>query len=32
MTGMDVVEVNVSVGDVHLPEDENDTATESRVS
>ncbi|MCK1796007.1 Asp23/Gls24 family envelope stress response protein [Streptomyces sp. XM4193] len=30
MTGLEVVEVNISVGDVHLPDDEDDTV-ESRV-
>lgn len=33
MTALEVVEVNISVGDVHLPQDDTDTtATESRVS
>ena len=33
MTGLRVVEVNVSVDDVHLPTDDDDTqATASRVS
>lgn len=32
MTGLRVVEVNVTVDDVHLPEDEDNTAAESRVS
>ena len=32
MTGLLVVEVNVSVDDVYLPTDDSDTETESRVS
>ena len=32
MTGLEVVEVNVSVDDVYLPTDDSDTETESRVS
>ncbi|MDJ0347484.1 Asp23/Gls24 family envelope stress response protein [Streptomyces sp. H10-C2] len=32
MTGLEVVEVNIAVNDVHLPdEDEDETATEGRV-
>ncbi|MEV7180939.1 Asp23/Gls24 family envelope stress response protein [Kitasatospora sp. NPDC093679] len=31
MTGLEVVEVNVTVDDVHLPEDDEDAQTESRV-
>ena len=31
MTGLEVVEVNIAVGDVHLPDDESDEANESRV-
>ncbi|GAA4830580.1 Asp23/Gls24 family envelope stress response protein [Kitasatospora terrestris] len=31
MTGLEVVEVNVTVDDVHLPEDDEDEQTESRV-
>lgn len=31
MTGLEVVEVNILVNDVHLPEDDNEEAVESRV-
>lgn len=31
MTGLEVVEVNVAVGDVHLPGDETDTEGDTRV-
>ncbi|MEW1912101.1 Asp23/Gls24 family envelope stress response protein [Kitasatospora sp. NPDC085895] len=31
MTGLEVVEVNVTVDDVHLPEDDEDAQSESRV-
>ncbi|MFC8661427.1 MULTISPECIES: Asp23/Gls24 family envelope stress response protein [Streptomyces] len=31
ITGLDVVEVNVTINDVHLPDDDTDAATDSRV-
>ncbi|MFF9066351.1 Asp23/Gls24 family envelope stress response protein [Streptomyces sp. NPDC014891] len=31
ITGLEVVEVNISINDVHLPEDDNEIATDSRV-
>jgi uncharacterized alkaline shock family protein YloU len=32
MTGLDVVEVNVNINDIHLPGDGGDGSGESRVS
>lgn len=32
LVGLEVVEVNVEVNDVHVPGDDNDTEEESRVS
>ena len=31
MTGLDVIEVNIAVNDIHLPEDDNDEDTQTRV-
>ncbi|MYS06833.1 Asp23/Gls24 family envelope stress response protein, partial [Streptomyces sp. SID6041] len=31
ITGLEVVEVNISINDVHLPEDDHEIAADSRV-